>query len=422
MKLKIYLCVIVFVLCIFSVKSVVDCDDLNSRDDLIEDYFLKGFAYAAIVKALELVHGIYLSLKTVKRVLSRKSLKRRHRFYSDDYLLEVIKAVQLELEGSGKCLGYKTLWKRLVMKQIAIPQRKVLQLLHILDEDGVRCRKRRRLCRRQYVNPGPDFSWHIDGYDKLKPFGFPIHGCIDGYSRHVIWLKVGKTNNNPVVVGKYFTEAALQLNSLPCVIRADKGTENVHVKRIQVHFRSQQRDVLSGENSFVYGKSTGNQRIEAFWGQLRKHCVQFWMDLFKDMTSLGLLNMSDKVDALLLRFCFLDLLRKDLDQMKGEWNVHDIRRNRQAETQAGKPHLMYTCPEMFGTYTYRKEFDRNEMNVMDDTLFHQYDNEDHPEQFVTFVKDLIGDHQQPKDVKEGMSLYRQVKRCIRRLENHEPNN
>ena len=21
----------------------------------------------------------------------------------------------------------------------------------------------------------------IDGYDKLKPFGFPIHACIDGY-------------------------------------------------------------------------------------------------------------------------------------------------------------------------------------------------------------------------------------------------
>ena len=27
---------------------------------------------------------------------------------------------------------------------------------------------------------GPDFCWHIDGYDKLKPYGFAIHGCIDG--------------------------------------------------------------------------------------------------------------------------------------------------------------------------------------------------------------------------------------------------
>ena len=23
--------------------------------------------------------------------------------------------------------------------------------------------------------------WHLDGYDKLKPYGFAIHGYIDGY-------------------------------------------------------------------------------------------------------------------------------------------------------------------------------------------------------------------------------------------------
>ena len=28
---------------------------------------------------------------------------------------------------------------------------------------------------------GPDFVWHLDRYDKLKPYGFVIHGCIDGY-------------------------------------------------------------------------------------------------------------------------------------------------------------------------------------------------------------------------------------------------
>ena len=27
---------------------------------------------------------------------------------------------------------------------------------------------------------GPDFVWHLNGYDKLKPYGFAIHGCIDG--------------------------------------------------------------------------------------------------------------------------------------------------------------------------------------------------------------------------------------------------
>ena len=27
----------------------------------------------------------------------------------------------------------------------------------------------------------PNYVWHADGMDKLKPFGFAIHGCIDGY-------------------------------------------------------------------------------------------------------------------------------------------------------------------------------------------------------------------------------------------------
>ena len=43
--------------------------------------------------------------------------------------------------------------------------------------------------------PGPNFIWHIDGYDKLKPYGFCIHGAVDGYSRRILWLEVGPSNN-----------------------------------------------------------------------------------------------------------------------------------------------------------------------------------------------------------------------------------
>jgi hypothetical protein len=28
----------------------------------------------------------------------------------------------------------------------------------------------------------------------LKPYGIPIHGCIDGFSRKVIWLNVSWNN------------------------------------------------------------------------------------------------------------------------------------------------------------------------------------------------------------------------------------
>ena len=34
---------------------------------------------------------------------------------------------------------------------------------------------------------------------KLKPYGFPIPGCIDGFFRKIIWLKVCRTNNDPKI-------------------------------------------------------------------------------------------------------------------------------------------------------------------------------------------------------------------------------
>ena len=71
-----------------------------------------------------------------------------------------------------------------------------------------------------FIFIGPNYAWHCDGYDKLKPYGLPIHGCIDGYiiniaklnifissrfSRRIMWLKVAASNNNPrFIVAHYF--------------------------------------------------------------------------------------------------------------------------------------------------------------------------------------------------------------------------
>ena len=74
------------------------------------------------------------------------------------------------------------------------------ELLKILDPEGVELRGRCSLKRRQYRKKGPNYLWHIKGYDKLKPFGFCIHGAIDGFSRNILWLDVGPTNNDPSVI------------------------------------------------------------------------------------------------------------------------------------------------------------------------------------------------------------------------------
>lgn len=50
-----------------------------------------------------------------------------------------------------------------------------------MDPDGVDSRRKHRLARRTYINKGPNYLVHVDGYDKLKRFGIAIHGAIDGY-------------------------------------------------------------------------------------------------------------------------------------------------------------------------------------------------------------------------------------------------
>lgn len=55
-----------------------------------------------------------------------------------------------------------------------------MHLLRVIDPDRVANRRNRRFSRRLYCNKGPNYLIHIDGYDKLKAFGFAIHGAICG--------------------------------------------------------------------------------------------------------------------------------------------------------------------------------------------------------------------------------------------------
>ena len=49
--------------------------------------------------------------------------------------------------------------------------------------------KRKKLRQRKYFSLGTNYTWHIDGHDKLKPFSFSLHGCIYGFLRRLIWFK-----------------------------------------------------------------------------------------------------------------------------------------------------------------------------------------------------------------------------------------
>lgn len=149
-----------------------------------------------------------------------KSLRlRRHGVqYADDDTVKVV--IAKELRTSQQLLGYRSMWKHIINKyglkvkryqidkhQINKQSRAkssydwfyrstVMSILKELDPEGVAARKSRRLKRRIYYSKvstvkcfdldwclrfqGPNFVWHMDGYDKLSPYGLAIHGCIDG--------------------------------------------------------------------------------------------------------------------------------------------------------------------------------------------------------------------------------------------------
>ncbi|CAH3036649.1 unnamed protein product, partial [Pocillopora meandrina] len=84
----------------------------------------------------------------------------------------------------------------------------------------------RWLSRHIYRCPGINGTWHLDGYDKIKPFGFPISGCIDGYSRRVVFLEVASSNNDPKIIAGYYLECVKEVGGCPRLVETDCGTKN----------------------------------------------------------------------------------------------------------------------------------------------------------------------------------------------------
>ena len=153
--------------------------------------------------------------------------------------------------------------QKLRNSRLTADKEKVRLILKSLDLVGVDRWKRQKLPRCKYHLFGRNHTWHIDGYDKLKPFGTAIDGAIDGYSRRILWLKSSSSNNHKIIAN-YYLCCMKKLNLIPHVVRGDHGTENVNASVIQRFLRRKHTDSQSKYKIFIYGHSTANQRIESW--------------------------------------------------------------------------------------------------------------------------------------------------------------
>lgn len=332
---------------------------------VIKEYFKKNHKYKDIRQLILKNHNCDISESSFKRICKKYELQRKN--FTESSAPEILLAIDTELDGSGSNLGYRAMRQRIQQTYgLKVKERTVLIYLRLLDPTGVEQRTRKRLKRRRYKAPGPNFVWHMDGHDKLKPYGLAIHGAIDGFSRKIIWLKVGTTNNDPYVIASHYLQAIKKLNLIPTIIRSDKGTENVQVEAIHTALRFHHQDNFAGYNSFIVGKSTHNQRIEAFWVQLQRLVTGYYMELFKKLQAENLLNIKNKLQIECLRYSYGHLIQYELNCAVSEWNSHKVRRQPGRGVLGGVPDLLYQLPENYNAYECKKDVQEENIDIFID--------------------------------------------------------
>jgi hypothetical protein len=118
--------------------------------------------------------------------------------------------------------------------------------------------------REEFLVPGPNWVWSVDGHMKLQVYGFEIYAGIDAYSKYIVWIYMGVSARTAVSVLKQYLNIVSVPNAvMPAYIRSDRGTETMLCANAHFHLSKAVDPDLQFQECYIYGTSTNNQRIEA---------------------------------------------------------------------------------------------------------------------------------------------------------------
>ena len=243
--------------------------DEQLEDDLADLYCIQGLKRKEVLNYVERDYPQY--------AWSESSLARRLRHFGIQKIdrritvQEVMDAVEEELAGPGRLLGYRAMHVKLKStKGLNVPRDLIYAVMTDLAWDVMQERIpvfKRKKKKGIFTSAGPNWCFSMDGHDKLMGFqnsSFPlaIYGCIDTCSRKIMFLKVWYSNSQPLDVGRWYFDYLYETNCLPRYLRVDKGTETGVMTPIHAMLCGMQGDVQTDEEAFdrvLFGPSTSNK-------------------------------------------------------------------------------------------------------------------------------------------------------------------
>lgn len=180
------------------------------------------------------------------------------------------------------------------------------------------------------LQAGYYYSFFLDSHHKLIRWRLVTHGCIDGYSRLIIYLRC-TSNNKASTVYEMFLDAVIKFN-LPSRVRSDQGLENVGVATYMMEKRGTER------RSMLTGSSTHNQRIERLWRDMHACVTILYYKLFYFMEDQDLLNPLEELHMWALHYIYIPRINRSLTEFGAAWNSHPMR-----TTNHKSPQQLYTA-------------------------------------------------------------------------------
>jgi hypothetical protein len=345
--------------------------DTNTFVELIKGYFYRyGYSDTSIVRDLKR-RGIEISERTVQEYRLKHGMKRRFRD-----LAERQEAIQKAREflfqddrqsSSIRGFGRGYLYHYVRIRAGVLVGQNTLYREYQTNPEWKKRAEQRRLAdwkhRRDFQVPGPNFMWSLDGYEKLKNFGFSIYACIDTYSRAIIWIYVGRGNMTALSSLKQFLRTVSYSGVRPLFTRSDHGIETplwagaqailADLDETELRYTTEDNDQRVHRQGarlsscHIWGPSTSNQRIESWWEKLLKGVSQRWIAFSHELIDSGLFQPNRLAHQIAVYALYGPMIRQEVADFTEMWNGHRIRPQKNREhLVAGIPMDLYNTSEV----------------------------------------------------------------------------